>query len=173
MIFQVPPSYKHLRVFGCLCYAHIPISNRQHKFSPRASQCVFVGYPFGQKGYRVYDINTRRIYTSRNVVFIENTFPLALTQKDQPSDIVIPHPVLDVTNSSNIISNETELFVHQTQPPEDTSTSECHPDLPNDRPQRLRNPPAYLRDYICPTLCQVSASGSPLLHSPLQVRIIL
>jgi len=42
-------SYAHLRVFGSLCYAHN--QNRQRdKFDSRSRKCVFVGYPFGQKG---------------------------------------------------------------------------------------------------------------------------
>ena len=35
----------------------------------------FLGYPFGVKGYRVLDLSTKTVFTSRDVVFHENHFP--------------------------------------------------------------------------------------------------
>lgn len=57
------PPYNHLRIFGCLVYAK---DNKKggDKFGERGRPCVFVGYPNGQKGYRVYDLETKKIYTS-------------------------------------------------------------------------------------------------------------
>ena len=38
-----PPSYKHLRVFGCKAYSHI--SNEFHdKLAPRSKKCIFLAY---------------------------------------------------------------------------------------------------------------------------------
>ena len=49
ILFGKPPSYKHLKTFGCLCYAsQIPRST--DKFASRGRKCIFVGYPTGQKG---------------------------------------------------------------------------------------------------------------------------
>ena len=45
-----PPSLKHLRVFGCACYAH----QSEGKLEPRALKGVFLGYPLGVKGYRLW-----------------------------------------------------------------------------------------------------------------------
>jgi hypothetical protein len=75
LLFGRTPSYKPIRVFGCLCF----ISHRStvsNKFESRSRKCVFVGYPFGKKGWRVYDVNTGDFIVSRDVVFSENIFLL-------------------------------------------------------------------------------------------------
>ncbi|XP_019053692.1 PREDICTED: uncharacterized protein LOC109114853 [Nelumbo nucifera] len=63
-----------MRVFGCLCYAHwSPRDN--DKFGERSRKCVFVGYPYGKKGWHVYDVERGEYFVSRDVVFHENIFP--------------------------------------------------------------------------------------------------
>ncbi|KAJ4808000.1 Retroelement pol polyprotein-like [Rhynchospora pubera] len=74
MLFGKPPLYSQVRVFGCLCY----VSRKSHtsdKFEARGRKCIFVGYPFGKKGWRVYDLETSDFVVSRDVIFIENEFP--------------------------------------------------------------------------------------------------
>lgn len=45
---------------------------RDGKFDERGRACIFIGYPLGQKGYKVYDAKNNEIYVSRDVVFFEN-----------------------------------------------------------------------------------------------------
>ncbi|CAH9138265.1 unnamed protein product [Cuscuta epithymum] len=76
ILFGKEPYYEHLRVFGCLVYAHD--NKRKDKFGERGSPCVFLGYPNGQKAYRVFDLQRQNIYSSRDVTFIENEFPFKM-----------------------------------------------------------------------------------------------
>lgn len=78
LLYGAKASYRHLRVFGCLCYAHYA-SRGEDKFAARSRRCIFVGYPHGQKGWRVYDLESRRFLVSRDVVISEDTFPFAFT----------------------------------------------------------------------------------------------
>ncbi|KAL2929782.1 Retrovirus-related Pol polyprotein from transposon TNT 1-94 [Bienertia sinuspersici] len=47
--FSKKPSYEHLRVIGCLCYAS-PTNKSSNKFDETAIRSILVGYPQGQKG---------------------------------------------------------------------------------------------------------------------------
>ena len=66
------PNLDHLRVFGCIAYAHI----KQGKLEPRAKKCVFIGYPSGVKGYKLWNLEEEmpRTMVSRDVTFDENSF---------------------------------------------------------------------------------------------------
>ena len=74
ILYGKAPQIAHLRVFGCLCYVH----NQEHKgdkFASRSRKCVFIGYPYGKKGWRAYDLETGTFLISRDVVFNEEKFP--------------------------------------------------------------------------------------------------
>lgn len=51
--------------------------------------CVFLGYPQGQKGFRVFDLNKKRMVVSRDVSFVKCHFPFRNSEYDhirkQPS----------------------------------------------------------------------------------------
>ncbi|CAA7029694.1 unnamed protein product [Microthlaspi erraticum] len=84
LLFQKPPTYDHLKVFGCLCFPNLNHSNL-HKLSPRTTPCLFLGYPSQHRGYRCLDLKTNRIIISRHVAFDESIFPAAVTVHDPPS----------------------------------------------------------------------------------------
>ena len=61
-------EYGHLRRFGCVAYVHTV----QAKMSHRAVKDIFMGYPQGTKGYRVWLPKSGKSTISRNVVFDED-----------------------------------------------------------------------------------------------------
>nr|CAD1839746.1 unnamed protein product [Ananas comosus var. bracteatus] len=55
---RTKPMVSHLKIFGCMCYAHIPVEKRK-KIDDKSAKCVFVGYSNSTKGYRLYDVETK------------------------------------------------------------------------------------------------------------------
>ena len=67
------PNVDHLKVFGCTAYAHVPKDERK-KLDSKAKKCIFLGYGSNVKGYRLYDVKSRKVIISRDVIFNENEF---------------------------------------------------------------------------------------------------
>jgi len=66
----------HLRVFGARCWAKIPTVHGVQvtggsKLDPRALECRFLGYAGGHGNYKVQDVQSRRVFVSRDLVFEE------------------------------------------------------------------------------------------------------
>jgi hypothetical protein len=95
ILYNKLPDYSRMRVFGCVAFA--TIVNPSSKFSPRAIKCIFLGYPIGQKTYKLYDIATQKIFTNRDVVFLEDTFyhpPQVNPTTHNPPALPIPLPIV-------------------------------------------------------------------------------
>ena len=67
----VKPTVKHLRVFGCDAFVHVPRDER-HKLDSKCRKCILLGYGEQTKGYRLYDPEKKRVLYSRDVKFNEN-----------------------------------------------------------------------------------------------------
>ena len=61
-------------MFGSLCFAHNQRA-KGDKFASRTRKCIFVGYPFGTKGWSLFDLDTKKFFVSHDVKFFEHVFP--------------------------------------------------------------------------------------------------
>ncbi|KAF0744197.1 hypothetical protein AaE_008497 [Aphanomyces astaci] len=73
---QSHPDYDRLRVFGCVAYAHFNTPMRANKLSPRGMLCMYIGLTETSRGFKLLDIDTHYVLTSRDVTFFEHQFPL-------------------------------------------------------------------------------------------------
>ncbi|XP_021596606.1 uncharacterized protein LOC110603210 [Manihot esculenta] len=70
------PNYSHLRKFGCLCFA-TSVRTQKDKFQERPVKAVMVGYANTHKAYKLYNMNDKSFFVSRDVIFHENFFSLS------------------------------------------------------------------------------------------------
>ena len=90
------PDVEHLRIFGCHVYTHVPDEKRR-KLEPKAMRGVFVGYPDGTKGYKIFIPETKKMLCSRDVQFLEKSF----SSPDPRSTV---EQVFDIASSDNTTS---------------------------------------------------------------------
>jgi hypothetical protein len=69
--FGKKPNLAKFRVWGCLCYTHIPKETR-HKLDAVGEPRIFVGYESALHQYRLFNPETGKIERSINVDFFEN-----------------------------------------------------------------------------------------------------
>lgn len=105
--YGTKPSVSHLRKFGCECFVHIP-SERRKKLDDKSKKCIFLGYSEESKAYRLYDVEDKKIVTSRDVVFNER-----------------PHSVEDRGHAT---SSSTDEVIHQVPNQQPISNEEVSDD---------------------------------------------
>ncbi|XP_074377150.1 uncharacterized protein LOC141718671 [Apium graveolens] len=149
-----------IRVFGSLCYASVA-PRPADKFASRAIKGIMLGYPYGQKGYRVLNLETKKVFVSQNVQFVEHIFPFRDIPSVEPqilfhSPSIIPDDPLgtDLPSSSLLnvshtpsYTNDTPVDIH----PDSSSSHSFHDTsshhIPT-RPIRNKTVPSKYMDYI-------------------------
>ncbi|XP_016570710.2 uncharacterized protein LOC107868520 [Capsicum annuum] len=98
ILYKVPPSLKHLRTLGCLCFAKTV--NESDKLKSQSIAAVHMGYSKSQKGYILFDLSNHIFFVNRDVEFREEVFPFKFVEKNKQL------PFLDVFSNQISLYND-------------------------------------------------------------------
>ena len=74
-LFNRTPDISQLKIFGCVSY--VPVTdNQRRKLDAKAHKAIFVGYPPGVKGYKLYDLEKKKFVVCQDVQFFEDNFDI-------------------------------------------------------------------------------------------------
>ncbi|CAL8152562.1 unnamed protein product [Prunus armeniaca] len=132
------PRIKHFKVFGSICFCHVP-SQLRSKLEDSAVTCIFVGFGKCEKGYRVYNLQTKKISTSRGVTFDENS--LWDWDKQTVDSISVPMRFEDTSRSSEEEYEETmiDIISSPVQVTTDATNANSPGNSPSSTPVKLRD----------------------------------
>ncbi|KAJ0909446.1 putative RNA-directed DNA polymerase [Helianthus annuus] len=118
-MFGFKPSLSHLRVFGCLCFS--TVLNDIDKFSFNSEKCVLIGYSNVKKGYKLWSLDNKKEFYSRDVKFYETVFPYKSSQLAN-QDISVSEDV----NLLNFFDNVETLTINSLSPNDEEGNNDSH-----------------------------------------------
>lgn len=117
------PDISHLKVFGCVAYAHIPDSERG-KLDKKAEKLRFVGYCKNSKGYRLFDEETQKVKKRRDVTSNESSFNFSTTATKTVKQLMVDtkseiedEPLTDEPSTAESEQQEPHHSERQKRPP--------------------------------------------------------
>lgn len=118
VLYKSKPDYNKLHSFGCLCFPCLK-PYMKNKLQPRSKPCIFLGYSLYQHAYFCLEPLSNRIYVSRHVNFMENSFPYPSIINSSSTCHLIPsrdsvvHSIIHVNQDQNSapIPNQSQSHV--------------------------------------------------------------
>ena len=158
------PSVDHLRIFGCIAFAHIPDEKRK-KLDDKSEKCVFLGVSEVSKAYKLFNPFTKKIIISRDVVFDEEKTWNWVNNSSRQQPIPVSFDEEEQKESNQQLQpSHLQLqpldSPHTTSPRSPTITaSEGAP-----RPQRSKKRPAWMTDYEVRGIVQTDDANDTIAH---------
>lgn len=167
-----PPTVSHLRVLGCLAYAHNK-DTKGDKFASRSRRYILLGYPSGTKGWKLFDLEKETVFISRDVEFQEHVFPFLDTQATSSSSPVPPITLPPSTDDD--VDATSSHITHTTLPQEVSDTSVATDKEHNESPgtsetehhqeplgcgHRTHKPSTRYRDYVINSVTAIPSTLS-------------
>ena len=77
----------HFHIFGSRAWARIP-SEKRKALDPQSTECIFVGYPDGVKGYILIDLSSDQLIIEISFQFEE--IVSHVPQQPHPDTFILP-----------------------------------------------------------------------------------
>ncbi|KAL0442201.1 UNVERIFIED_CONTAM: hypothetical protein Sradi_0159000 [Sesamum radiatum] len=140
-----------LRIFGCSAF----VLQNGDKLDPRAKKCIFIGYPDGVKGYRLWLRSQPgyKVIVSRDVTFNEYEFPCAANSPKKDTDLNKESTFNKVEENSEDNQQGEEVEIEENQQSgnekqnENNTSSIRNYQLARDRERRTTRIPSKFRDF--------------------------
>lgn len=163
--FGKKPSLGHVRTFGCEAYVFVP-NQKRTKLEPKSKKLILVGYENNSENYRLFDLSTKKITVSRNVIFYENPknsesmgqeqlipFTLEEEQRKQYGESKEERNAVEVDQRPPELEKEEDRDGQLVERPNTATGGESPRDLekeeeiPELRPRRQINTPKRFNEY--------------------------
>ena len=157
------PSVKHLRVFGSLCYKHVPDARRT-KLEDKSEIMILIGYhPTG--AYKLLDPMTNKVHISRDVIVNEAEqwkWEVETTYNSE-SSYIFPDSSDDSENEAAGDLNDGNQNDVIPDSDDDENEEVTSPPVIRQLPQRNRSVSSRLNDHIVTSDSAVNDDGD-LIH---------
>jgi glutaredoxin len=87
------PDLFHLKIFGCITFAHVP-NEKRTKLESKSMPCVFLKYYEDTKVYYLICVETKRVIKSKDVMFIERSKEIGGVPHWKKVENVVVHEIL-------------------------------------------------------------------------------
>ena len=137
------PDFSHLRVWGCRAYARVQRDKRD-KLQWHMIKGVFIGYPEGYKGWRIWD--GKKVTICETVVFDERYFPHSKLAPSQPMIVNFerpPEPTLELPDDAELPDlggNDDAVFPSRKRKSARLTPPAAGPGAPGDNNPRAGSP---------------------------------
>ncbi|KAJ4718835.1 Retrovirus-related Pol polyprotein from transposon TNT 1-94 [Melia azedarach] len=174
ILFGNPLSYNAIRTFGCLFFAHNQ-KTKGDKFASRSRKCVFLGYLFGKNGWKLFDLDTKELFVSRDVKSFEDVFPFI----DMDATNIVPKNIVlenIVPIHEKVHSDFDDHIIEEIEPQQSathTTSQKAQTNSPLPPPQSVQAHPVNEQTSTSPQdeILHLPFSSSPNTEAPMQQPI--
>lgn len=160
VLFEEPPDYTQIKPFGCLGYVTNSVLHKG-KFDTRSIKSIFLGFDTNHKGFLIYDLENAKVFISRDVKLVNDTFPYNSPNKIS-SEPTVSLPAVPTTHSdeSHLANDDFPSPEFHSNPPEniiladDDETPSSITKPANDalpllrKSTRVRKLPVWMKDCV-------------------------
>lgn len=99
------PDLSHVRIFGTRAMVYVPKQKRK-KWDAKSEECVLTGFDEETKGYRLYNLECKKIIISREVNFINEStvVPVQATSR-QHQVILLEHEEVVSLSPNDVVQD--------------------------------------------------------------------
>ncbi|XP_073016618.1 uncharacterized protein [Primulina eburnea] len=128
IIMGKKPNLKYFHVFGCVCYV-LNDRDKLAKFDSKSDKCLFLGYATNSRAYRMFNLRTRTIMESINVVFYDCADLKKKTAEDNVEDLLEIPIILENADvaqdvAPDVATSDTTLDTEVTEAEDETNNDD-------------------------------------------------